>query len=286
MPAIFCHTVHFPGEFGFWLPVPYPHGIDGHEFLELLVVRDVFKRVSAGGYRWNRGGREQVRFVGRQYFRVLRKGVSNLGPKQEEAFPMLRHAVVPCVQYAPWLRDGISAFFELRDQQAQELAVLAHREPLDVFENEILGIKVQNKPNKLPDKLVSRVLQHALSDEREALAGGSAANDIHTTLSVRLVVALQDGMCIETDNRGGQRCGSREVEMVNCGMNGVQLHGRNHVESGLLEPERHAAGSGEKVCYCWSVTHFRSRTHQFSHEASRASSSGIARLPKRPTHVA
>ena len=125
-----------------------------------------------------------------QYFRILRKGVTKLGPKQEQAFSVLRHAEIPCVQYAPRLGDDISAFFKLRNQQMQELSVLAYRESLHVLEHEVLGIKVHDKTNKLSDKLLTRVIQHALPDEREALARGAAENDIHTRPSPHLVVAL------------------------------------------------------------------------------------------------
>ncbi len=116
MPAAVFRAVHFHSELGYCVPSLYPYRIDSHQFLELLVVRNILKRISAGGHRSNRAIGEQTQLSVCQYLRILRKGVAKLRSKQEEAFPVLRHAEVPCVQYAPRLGNGISAFFKLRNQ--------------------------------------------------------------------------------------------------------------------------------------------------------------------------
>ena len=73
---------------------------------------------------------------------------------------------------------------------------------------------------------------------------------------------------------------------MHCGMDGVQLDGRNDVEPGLLKSKRHAAGTGEKVYCCGSAIHLSSRSHRSYHAASRASSTCTARLPELTTLVA
>ena len=198
---------------------------------------------------------------------------------------MLGHSVVLCIENAPRFGDGVPSLLKFRYKEIQELAVVPNCKALHVFEDEVLRVKVCDKSDKLSNELISWIIEHPLSDERETLARGSATDDIYTAHTIFRAAVLHDGICVETDDRLRQRCGSGEVEMMDCGMNGVQLHGRDDVEASLLEPQRHSACTGKKVYCCWSATHRSSRNYRFSGKASRASSSGIARLPERPNLV-
>jgi hypothetical protein len=101
--------------------------------------------------------------------------------------------------------------------------------------------------------MIARVFEHALPDQREALARWAAKHHIHRTppdsSGGAKIVAL------EADYRPRKNCGIWEVEAMGCCVDGIDLYGGRYVEPGLFEAERHAASACKQVDANGSITH-------------------------------
>jgi hypothetical protein len=101
--------------------------------------------------------------------------------------------------------------------------------------------------------MIARVFEHALPDQREALAGWTAKHHIHRTppdSSGRAKI-----VALEADHRPRKNGGIREIEVMGCCVDGINLYGGCYVEPGLFESERHAASACKEVDADGSINH-------------------------------
>ena len=121
----------------------------------------------------------------------------------------------------------------------------ADGQPLHVLEDECAGVQFRDEAHELADQPVARVVENAVADEGEALAGRAAEHAID--------LAPADAGCFcnlctgQALDRSGNDSGQRKVELVDRAMHRVDLGRRGDVEAGLLEAEAKAAGAGEQV---------------------------------------
>jgi hypothetical protein len=104
--------------------------------------------------------------------------------------------------------------------------------------------------------MIARVFEHALPDQREALARCAAKHDIHRTSpdsSGRAQIVAPEAHYGSRKNGG-----IREIEVMGCSVDGINLYGGRYVEPGLFEAERHAAGARKEVDADGSITHLES----------------------------
>lgn len=176
-------------------------------------------------------------------FGIAGQGKPLFRPEEDEPLAVLRHAVVRRVQHAPRAADPIARPVELLVQFIEKFAVVAEGEPLHVLEDEPSRIDFGDDADEIPHQGVPGIVEDALPDEREALAGGPAEDDVDG--------AAADGGAESAPGDMGD--GGRhdrafgEVEGVDRAMHGIDLDGGLHVESGLFEAEAHSPGSGEQI---------------------------------------
>ncbi len=72
----------------------------------------------------------------------------------------------------------IAGFFEGLDELGQKFLVPAYGQALDVLEDESASIQILNKADEVECEFVARIIEDALADKGEALAGGAAKHAI------------------------------------------------------------------------------------------------------------
>ena len=117
--------------------------------------------------------------------------------------------------------------------------MLADREALDVFEHEGPGLRFRHQAHEVTHQPVARVVQRAMADQGETLAGRTAEHAVDGPFadSGRVPDLGRRQVVDRTRNHGG----AGKIEMVNGAMNRIDIHGRNDIEPGLLEPEAQSA---------------------------------------------
>ena len=120
----------------------------------------------------------------------------------------------------------------------------ADREALHVLEYEGAGVELCDDADEFPDQAVARVVERAVADQREALAGRAAEHAVdRAPVDPRQAFAMSSPVeRLERMREGGR---FREVEFVDGAMHRVDLDCRGHVEAGLLEAETQPARPGE-----------------------------------------
>ena len=156
---------------------------------------------------------------------------------------MLRHAMICGIQHLPRQAHPISDFVECSDQFFEKRAVPSDRQAFHVFEHEIRSAQFSDNTDKLPHQGIAGVIEHTVPDQREALAGGAATHDVDRTVANPRRSA--DRSPCKPHHRPRQNLAVGEIEFVDRGVNGVDLDRSDHVETRLLEPEAHAARTGE-----------------------------------------
>ncbi len=146
--------------------------------------------------------------------------------------------------------DVVADIVERRHKLVKELLVLSNCEALDVFEHEVPSLEFRNNANELPHERVAGVVKNSLPYEGEALTRRAAEHNMDRLLlesgrgpdfcSARRGHALADGGAM------------REVVLVGCAVDRVELDRRNYVEAGLLKAQAHSPGTGKKIDRCWS----------------------------------
>jgi len=101
--------------------------------------------------------------------------------------------------------------------------------------------------------VIARVFEHALPDQREALARWAAKHHIHR--SPPYSSGRPEFASLEADYRPRQNGSVRKVEVMGCCMDGIKLYGSRYVEPGLFKAERHAACACKEVDSDGSITH-------------------------------
>jgi len=192
MPALICHAVHLLGKIRNGIPVFNPHRIHGHKLFVTRVVGYIIEGILACRGRGDWRGAEQIGGIGGQYLWIIRHRQPTLGSQQEKTFALLWNTEILGIEYAPRLSNAISAFFEFRDQQSQKLTVFTDGKSLYILKYKIFGIEVYDESHKLPYEQISRVIQHALPDQRKTLAGGTTANNIYPALAVLSIMTRQN----------------------------------------------------------------------------------------------
>ena len=114
----------------------------------------------------------------------------------------------------------------------------SHRQPLDVLEDEIIGVEFRYNANKILNQAVSGIVKRTFADHRKALAGSPADNDVNFALDSG---NFPNVVAREVFNRAGNHRAAWEIEMMDAGVDWIDLDGGGNIKPGLLEAERHAA---------------------------------------------
>jgi hypothetical protein len=131
--------------------------------------------------------------------------------------------------------------------------MLPKRQTLDVFENEMPRIELRNYSQKIADKCIAGVIQNPLPYHRKALAGCPAKDDIHMS---RPDASSEPNLSTVQSHDGlRQDLAIREIELVRCAMNGIDLNSRDDVEARLLETQTHSSGTCKEVDPDWPRIH-------------------------------
>ena len=128
---------------------------------------------------------------------------------------------------------------EFGHQFFEKRPVPADREALDVLEHEGPGPQFRHQAHEVAHQPVARVVQRAMADHGETLAGGAAEHAVDGPAADR--GRSPDLGRRQVVDRTRDHGGIGEVEMVNGAMNRIDIHGRDDVEPGLLEAEAQPA---------------------------------------------
>jgi hypothetical protein len=82
------------------------------------------------------------------------------------------------VENLPRQLHFISKAISLRYEFVEKLPVLAQRQTFHVLKYKVLSIELSNKPQKIADECIPRIVQDPLADHGKALAGRAAEDDI------------------------------------------------------------------------------------------------------------
>jgi hypothetical protein len=82
------------------------------------------------------------------------------------------------VENLPRQLHFISKAISLRYEFVEKLPVLAQRQTFHVLKYKVLSIELSNKPQKIADECIPRIVQDSLADHGEALAGRTAEDDV------------------------------------------------------------------------------------------------------------
>lgn len=110
----------------------------------------------------------------------------------------------------------------------------SHRQPLDILEDEIIGVEFRHNANEILNQAVSRIVKRTFADHRKALAGSSSDNDMNFAFDSGnfpdvVTRKVSDGM--------GNNGAAREIEMMDTGVDWIDLDGGCDIKPGLLEAE-------------------------------------------------
>ena len=107
--------------------------------------------------------------------------------------------------------------------------MLSHCESFDIFKNEALCIKLVNKPHKITNELITRIIESSVAHQGKALARRATedATD-RPAFQARPPPDLVAGKLLYRCRDHG---GLRKVEPMHGAMHGVDLDGSLHVEA-------------------------------------------------------
>ncbi|GAB4361009.1 MAG: hypothetical protein Kow00114_15180 [Kiloniellaceae bacterium] len=104
-----------------------------------------------------------------------------------------------------------------------------------VLEHKGARIQLGDDPDEVQDQLVSRVVEHAMSDKRETLARCASEDAIDRTVADS--GSLPDRGTAQSFDSAGDYRGIGKVELVDGTVNRIDLDGGGDVEARLLEAE-------------------------------------------------
>ena len=158
--------------------------------------------------------------------------------------PVLRNPVIGSVQNAVRKQYVVIACKRI-DHFVQNLTLPAHRQALDVLEDEVSRPQFQDKSNKMMYERIARIVEGALANQGKTLARGSA--EYHCNL--RSVYACKteniapgDIAYVPTD-----RFTIRKIKFVRCAMNRVDFDSGRYIEAGALETQAQSSSPCKKI---------------------------------------
>ena len=202
-------------------------------------VRQVSERIAAGGTTRQSDDIPLVSCDSGRRFRVAGDWYATARAKNEQAFARLRRAVVRGIEHLPGQAYRVSHVLEFGHQFFEKRSVLADRKALDVFEYKGPGLQFRHQAHEVTHQPVARVVQRAMADQGETLAGRAAEHAVDGPFADSGRVPYLG--CRQVVDRTRNHGGIGKIEMVNGAMNRIDIHGRNDVEPGLFEPEAQSA---------------------------------------------
>lgn len=103
-----------------------------------------------------------------------------------------------------------------------------------------------HEPDEFMHKPVPGIIQNAMPNHREALAGRTAKHDIDMVAGPK-PSRLADFFSGQPHNASREHPAFREIELVHCGVDWIDFHSGSHIETSLLEAKAEATRSAEKV---------------------------------------
>jgi hypothetical protein len=193
------------------------------------------------------GGRGGVRLG------FAREALTFPGTDHENTLALLRNAMIARIEYP---RFGY--FISGRSQRCVELisdrSVLRCHKARHVFHNEPSRLQLGDHACELGNERVPRIVCLATSDHGETLAARSTEDAVDgTQLPFRLTISC--GAAIGSRQQvwaayvayvRAHDFRSREVAFVGGEVDGIEIDGRERVETGLFKAEGHPPGSAEE----------------------------------------
>ena len=156
------------------------------------------------------------------------------------------------VQHLVRKLNPILGRFEFADKFAEKLGMRSNSQSLYVLKNTEFWLKLANEAHEVKNERISRVVQCSFPNHRKALARWASENDVN-------IPSVQSGLRADLvagkiGDAGAYRNAVREVEFVRCTMNRIDLDGRRHIESRLLEAKRKPPCTREDVDSGWAIS--------------------------------
>ena len=201
--------------------------------MEIICVWDVAEGVVTGGA------------TSKQVERRVSRRLAAPCAEQEQTLAILRDVVVSRVQDLPWEPDGVPGALKLGRQFVEEAPVLADGEAADVLEHKCSRFEFDDQAQEVPHQLVARVVERALPDHGEALAGRAADDNVDWRL-----YGLADPRTVDCGGITAENRALREVVGVCGGMDRIEFDRRYDVETGLFEAKAESTYASENVNRC------------------------------------
>ena len=157
----------------------------------------------------------------------------------------LGHGEVSRVQDFPIHPNGIAEVLECRDKGVENLPVLSLSDSADILEDETARIEFVNKPRKMQDEPIARIVERASAHHREPL-GWCAPEDAVDGL----ITKTRTGANVlprKLHNRGADHRSLWKIERVSRAVDRIDINGRGNVEARLFEAQTDPPNPTEQI---------------------------------------
>lgn len=130
----------------------------------------------------------------------------------------------------------------------------SNRKTFHILEDECSCIEFLHYSHKLQNETITRIIQHAMADQRKSLAGRPAKNAIYRPITD--ICRVENLATAKTHHRTRKYRTGRKIVLMNRAVYWVQFDRCNNVEAGLLKTQTESAGPRKEIDCQWSAHRF------------------------------
>jgi hypothetical protein len=123
--------------------------------------------------------------------------------------------------------------------------VFANRQAANVFEHEIVGVKVDHQAHEMIHQRIAGVVEGSLPNHAEPLARRTTKDHIYRGISDP--GHATDVRSVDVRDAPTNGCAGGKIKLVNCPVDRVVLDGGGYIEARLLKSEAHPARAREQI---------------------------------------